>query len=112
MGNRCSGCHDKDAPGAGEYRVGEERPRTPALWGLRLRRPFLHNGSAATIYDAIERHGNEAELTLRDDVDPNALLRELLGRGRVTRFEIREPSLHQIFKRVVGDADTAREASA
>lgn len=35
--------------------------RTPALWGLRFRRPLLHDGSAATIEDAILRHQNEAE---------------------------------------------------
>ena len=35
--------------------------RTPALWELRLRRPFLHDGSAATIEDAIGRHRGEAE---------------------------------------------------
>lgn len=35
--------------------------RTPALWGLRLRRPFLHDGSAATPEDAILRHSGEAE---------------------------------------------------
>jgi CxxC motif-containing protein (DUF1111 family) len=34
--------------------------RTPALWGLRLRRPFLHDGSAPTIDAAIRRHGGEA----------------------------------------------------
>ena len=34
--------------------------RTPALWGLRLRRPLLHDGTAATIEDAIGRHANEA----------------------------------------------------
>src|SRR6185436_14192141 len=34
--------------------------RTPALWGLRLRRPLLHDGSAATASDAINRHGGEA----------------------------------------------------
>jgi CxxC motif-containing protein (DUF1111 family) len=39
--------------------------RTPALWGLRLRRPFLHDGSAATIEDAVRRHRNEAELARR-----------------------------------------------
>lgn len=39
-----------------------EEIRTPALWGLRLRRPLLHDGSAATITDAIERHASEAEL--------------------------------------------------
>jgi CxxC motif-containing protein (DUF1111 family) len=38
-----------------------EEFRTPALWGLRLRRPLLHDGSAATIDDAIRRHGGEAE---------------------------------------------------
>jgi CxxC motif-containing protein (DUF1111 family) len=37
--------------------------RTPALWGLRLRRPFLHDGSAATIEDAIDRHRGEADLS-------------------------------------------------
>jgi len=36
--------------------------RTPALWGLRLRRPLLHDGSAATIEGAIDRHGREADL--------------------------------------------------
>jgi CxxC motif-containing protein (DUF1111 family) len=36
--------------------------RTPSLWGLRVRRPFLHDGSASTVEDAIERHGGEADL--------------------------------------------------
>jgi CxxC motif-containing protein (DUF1111 family) len=34
--------------------------RTPALWGLRMRRPLLHDGTAATIEDAITQHGGEA----------------------------------------------------
>jgi CxxC motif-containing protein (DUF1111 family) len=34
--------------------------RTPALWGLRHRRPLLHDGSAATVLDAIRRHAMEA----------------------------------------------------
>jgi CxxC motif-containing protein (DUF1111 family) len=38
-----------------------EEIRTPALWGLRLRRPLLHDGSAATIEDAVMRHAGEAE---------------------------------------------------
>jgi CxxC motif-containing protein (DUF1111 family) len=42
-----------------------EEIRTPALWGLRLRRPLLHDGSAATIEDAIVRHQREAELARR-----------------------------------------------
>jgi CxxC motif-containing protein (DUF1111 family) len=35
--------------------------RTPALWGVRLRRPLLHDGSAATTQDAILRHAGEAD---------------------------------------------------
>jgi CxxC motif-containing protein (DUF1111 family) len=42
-----------------------EEIRTPALWGLRLRRPLLHDGSAATIEDAIGRHRGEAERSRR-----------------------------------------------
>jgi CxxC motif-containing protein (DUF1111 family) len=34
--------------------------RTPALWGLRHRRPFLHDASAPTPDAAIRRHGGEA----------------------------------------------------
>lgn len=34
--------------------------RTPALWGLRFRRPLLHDGDAATPEEALLRHGNEA----------------------------------------------------
>jgi CxxC motif-containing protein (DUF1111 family) len=39
--------------------------RTPALWGLRMRRPLMHDGGSATIDDAIGRHRSEAELARR-----------------------------------------------
>jgi CxxC motif-containing protein (DUF1111 family) len=42
-----------------------EEIRTPSLWGLRLRRPLLHDGSAPNVEQAIRRHGNEAELARR-----------------------------------------------
>lgn len=53
--------------------------RTPALWGLRFRRPLLHDGSAATADDAIRRHAEEAALARRGferltDADRSALL--------------------------------------
>jgi CxxC motif-containing protein (DUF1111 family) len=38
-----------------------EEMRTPALWGLRVRRPFLHDGSASTVEEATSRHHGEAE---------------------------------------------------
>jgi CxxC motif-containing protein (DUF1111 family) len=40
--------------------AGPDEIRTPALWGLRFRRPLLHDGSAATAEEAILRHGGEA----------------------------------------------------
>lgn len=39
--------------------------RTPALWGVRLRRPLLHDGRAATIEEAIQGHGGEATAVRR-----------------------------------------------
>jgi CxxC motif-containing protein (DUF1111 family) len=53
--------------------------RTPALWGLRLRRPLLHDGSAATAEEAVRRHAGEAQLARRgfdrlSDADRAALL--------------------------------------
>ncbi|OFW30308.1 MAG: hypothetical protein A3H97_09505 [Acidobacteria bacterium RIFCSPLOWO2_02_FULL_65_29] len=39
-----------------------EEIRTPALWGLRFRRPLLHDGRAADVQDAIRAHRNEADL--------------------------------------------------
>jgi CxxC motif-containing protein (DUF1111 family) len=59
--------------------AGADEIRTPALWGLRLRRPLLHDGSAATAEDAVRRHGGEAELARRGfeqltDTDRAALL--------------------------------------
>jgi len=39
--------------------------RTPALWGLRTRRPLMHDGGSATPEDAIRRHTGEAALSRR-----------------------------------------------
>lgn len=38
--------------------------RTPALWGLRLRRPLMHDGSAPTVGDALRQHGGEASAVM------------------------------------------------
>ena len=52
--------------------------RTPALWGLRFRRPLMHDGTA-TLEEAIRRHAREADLARRGferlgDADRAALL--------------------------------------
>lgn len=46
--------------GIGQEAADPEEIRTPALWGLRVRRPLLHDGSAATPDEAIRRHAGEA----------------------------------------------------
>jgi CxxC motif-containing protein (DUF1111 family) len=51
--------------GIAQASAGTEEIRTPALWGLRLRRPLLHDGSAVTLTGAIERHAGEADLSRR-----------------------------------------------
>lgn len=43
---------------------GPDEFRTPALWGLRFRRPLLHDGRAATLSDALLAHGGEARSTM------------------------------------------------
>jgi CxxC motif-containing protein (DUF1111 family) len=58
--------HDVDTgDGIPQAAASEREIRTPALWGLRFRRPLLHDGSAVTIEDAIRRHGGEAEQARR-----------------------------------------------
>jgi CxxC motif-containing protein (DUF1111 family) len=56
----------------------EDEIRTPALWGLRLRRPFLHDGSAATPDEAIRRHGGEAASVVKKYLDASPDERETL----------------------------------
>ncbi|HYI95667.1 MAG TPA: di-heme oxidoredictase family protein [Bryobacteraceae bacterium] len=53
--------------------------RTPALWGLRFRRPLLHDGAASTPEQAILMHGGEAgRVTERFRQLPQEQKRELL----------------------------------
>jgi len=38
--------------------------RTPALWGLRFRKPLMHNGNEVTIDQAIRRHAGESSAVI------------------------------------------------
>ncbi|HEX5137905.1 MAG TPA: ATP-binding cassette domain-containing protein [Planctomycetota bacterium] len=49
---------------------------------------------------------------VRFDGDPQELLRRLLERGRVEHFEVRRPSLHDIFLRIAGDGNGGGAAGA
>ncbi|MCJ7588614.1 MAG: ATP-binding cassette domain-containing protein [Candidatus Aminicenantes bacterium] len=50
----------------------------------------------------VDDYGRSMEIKLRDKADPQSLLRSLVGRVRVHRFEIQEPSLNAIFIDNVG----------
>ena len=45
--------------------------------------------------------GNSQELRLKPDCDRQAILHELMRRGRIERFDVAHPSLHDIFLRIV-----------
>jgi ABC-2 type transport system ATP-binding protein len=51
--------------------------------------------------------GKQAELTLADGADAQELLRLLVARLTIRRFDTREPSLHEIFVRAVGGTANA-----
>ena len=50
----------------------------------------------------VRHDGRRISVTLRDGADPQDLLRVLVERARVRVFEIKQPSLHEIFVRLVG----------
>ncbi|HVF67210.1 MAG TPA: ATP-binding cassette domain-containing protein [Pyrinomonadaceae bacterium] len=54
----------------------------------------------------VKRHADETEALLAPGADPQDVLRGLLASGaRVTKFELVEPSLHDIFIEMVGGAE-------
>ena len=53
----------------------------------------------------VRNKGKHAELLLADDADTQAILAKLVGKINIRRFDTREPSLHEIFIRVVGGGE-------
>ena len=47
--------------------------------------------------------GGHARLELTPDADPQTILREAVDIARISRFEIHQPDLHEIFVKLVGD---------
>jgi CxxC motif-containing protein (DUF1111 family) len=68
--------------GIAQGSAGVRDMKTPPLWGLRVSGPYLHNGRAATIEDAIKAHEGEAKIIkdryLKLTADQQALLVEFL----------------------------------
>ncbi len=51
----------------------------------------------------VDDYGKYMEIKLRENVDPQEVLSRIVGRVRINRFEIQEPSLNAIFIEKVGD---------
>ncbi|MBO6556192.1 MAG: ATP-binding cassette domain-containing protein [Pseudomonadales bacterium] len=54
----------------------------------------------------VNNMGNSAELSVEEGADTQALLRELMDAVKLNSFTLKEPSLHEIFVRTVGESDT------
>jgi ABC-2 type transport system ATP-binding protein len=52
----------------------------------------------------VNDYGREKELRIQRGADPQSILRELVNRVSVERFELTRPSLHDIFVRIAGPA--------
>ena len=52
-----------DGEGVDEAPAGGREWRTPPLWGVADSAPYLHDGRAFTLVDAIAEHGGEASKT-------------------------------------------------
>ena len=68
-----------DAGGIPEGAATRGEYRTAPLWGVRLTKPYMHDGAAETLSEAILQHAGEAAhsrnlFTALDDVDKQALL--------------------------------------
>ena len=50
----------------------------------------------------VESQGDRFEITLAEDADPQGLLKLLVDRVQVQAFEVKVPSLHEIFVNLVG----------
>lgn len=60
---------------------------------------------------SVKHHSDHSEALLAPGADAQELLRRLLAAGaRVTRFELVEPSLHDIFIEKVGGDDKVEDA--
>jgi cytochrome c peroxidase len=111
FGARCAGCHSGInftdyryhavaplAPGAEDRGLGEVtgrraddgKFRTPGLRNAALTAPYLHDGSAASLPEAIRRHGEPGRLTPSEMTEIVAFLDTLTDRRFVTdaRFSL------------------------
>ncbi len=78
-----------------------------------IRLDYEGDGSILAGHPSIERlndAGKTAEIILKEDADPQDFLADICGKLRIRRFDLRDPSLHEIYVRTIG-AEEGREVS-
>lgn len=51
----------------------------------------------------INNYGKHVDLRLKTDSDPQQLVKQIMNKHRVEKFEITKPSLYDIFVMIAGD---------
>ncbi|HEX5830134.1 MAG TPA: DUF4162 domain-containing protein, partial [Gemmatimonadaceae bacterium] len=84
----------RDGQGRATVALALEQGSPGVLAGLLTESPLVHR---------VDDHNRYFEVELARGADPQQLLRDLVGRGvALRRFELVQPSLHQIFLKKVG----------
>lgn len=81
---------------------------------LGIRLDYDGDGQILRELDGVARladRGKQAEIFLDDGIDPQEILAKLVGRLQIHRFDLREPSLHEIFVRTVGEPPNPEKAA-
>jgi ABC-2 type transport system ATP-binding protein len=88
--------------------------KTSGELGIRL--DYDGDGQALEGLQGVSRindAGKQAEIYLDDGVDPQSVLEQLVRSNlKIRRFDLREPSLHEVFVRAVGAENAALESKA
>jgi ABC-2 type transport system ATP-binding protein len=85
-----------------------------ATGGSTIQLDYEGDGAAFKQFKGVTRvndSGQHAEFVLEKGTSPDDLLKQIVGRVKVRRFDTREASLHEIFVRSVGNDITERGAS-
>jgi ABC-2 type transport system ATP-binding protein len=70
-----------------------------------IRLEFEGDGSFLSqepLVDHLNQTPNSAEVFLKTDADPQEFLQNIVGRLKIRRFDMRDPSLHEIYVRTIG----------
>jgi ABC-2 type transport system ATP-binding protein len=110
-------CHDIILINKSKKVVGGSLREVKASYGRNLI-ALRTSGSPGVLNDtsvvtSVTEHADEMEIELAEGVDPQLLLRKLIdGGATVTKFELVEPTLNDIFIDLVGGHDAATASVA